>query len=375
MLWVAAFRHKAAKFSRHYKTAQSQSMDMLKNFAVCYCAVFFRSFFFGEKNWIPRALRLASFWYDGLRLSAWDDVVTWSCAILFPGLCQFIGPFADRNWLTLTKVKRAVCVGCNYPSKPYGLAGCVLPTVCSSMSYEWSIRKCSDVPQARCHSNHNRQVNDAFLIAGYLEEHLGFSKENAIDLAWVEFGFAHSPLHGFECVCIDSLLRFVCCMTFCRGRGGTYRPMVFASDGTVCNVWCSFQKRTWLNANNKIDFDIGFPIASYYFPKTYLRVCVSFQLHEIARGIFLVGSLLHNVGYICTRYMLCPLALLDQIYGFQLHAVIWPNWFGQPFASVWHNMSKCRHFFDCWLILTWYDMMLLVLLMRLRCCWSWFGRE
>lgn len=42
-------------------------------------------------------------------------------------------------------VKRAVCVGCNYPSKPYGLAGC---------------------------------VNDAFLIAGYLEEHLGFSKEN-----------------------------------------------------------------------------------------------------------------------------------------------------------------------------------------------------
>ena len=121
------------------------------------------------------------------------------------------------------------------------------------------------------------------MIAGYLEEHLGFSKENAIDLAWVEFGFAHSPLHGFECVCIDSLLRFVCCMTFCRGRGGTYRPMVFASDGTVCNVWCSFQKRTWLNANNKIDFDIGFQLLRITSRKhicgfVFLSSCT--RLHE-----------------------------------------------------------------------------------------------
>ena len=86
----------------------------------------------------------------------------------------------------------------------------------------------------RCH---NGQVNDAFLIAGYLEEHLGFSKENAIDLAWVEFRLAHSPLHGFESAWIDLLLRFVC------------RPMVFASDGAVCNVGCSFQKRTGVKTN------------------------------------------------------------------------------------------------------------------------------
>ena len=98
----------------------------------------------------------------------------------------------------------------------------------------------------RCHTG---QVNDAFLIAGYLEEHLGFSKENAIDLAWVEFRLAHSPLHGFESAWIDLLLRFVCCMTFCRGRGETYRPMVFASDGAVCNVGCSFQKRTGVKTN------------------------------------------------------------------------------------------------------------------------------
>ncbi|CAK9076633.1 unnamed protein product [Durusdinium trenchii] len=44
-------------------------------------------------------------------------------------------------------VKRAVCVGCNYPSKPYGLAG---------------------------------SVNDAFLIAEYLEEQFNFPKENIV---------------------------------------------------------------------------------------------------------------------------------------------------------------------------------------------------
>ena len=53
----------------------------------------------------------------------------------------------------------------------------------------------------RCH---NGQVNDAFLIAGHLEEHLGFHKENAIDLE------QNLDWHIQSCMALNAL-GLVCC--------------------------------------------------------------------------------------------------------------------------------------------------------------------
>ena len=82
------------------------------------------------------------------------------------------------------EVKRAVCVGCNYPSKPYGLAGSVALArfCCKGHGLTWHVPSthiCGRPQPEQLETSLAWQVNDAFLIAEHLEEHLGFAKENA----------------------------------------------------------------------------------------------------------------------------------------------------------------------------------------------------
>ena len=122
-----------------------------ENIAVCYHAVLFPSFCLKNLKSAAVAPSCALVRWSEAKCLRWRSHL--GMRMFFQETAtSLIRPFADRDWLRLTKVKRAVCVGCNYPSKPYGLAGCVLPAVCSSMSYEWTIQECFDVPQVRRHS-------------------------------------------------------------------------------------------------------------------------------------------------------------------------------------------------------------------------------